>query len=174
MFNQKSNSINVEVRRIGGGFGGKETNFMTACICALLAKKTSKPIKLRLDRDDDIILTGKRHEFFSEYEVGFNDDGIIQGLKINLSSNCGMSPDLSVAINERALLHLDNAYYISDLEVTNYLCKTNIPTSTAFRGFGGNQGMMAIENIIDNISRYLKKDPVEVRKKNFYQNNKKI
>ena len=173
MFNQKSNSINVEVRRIGGGFGGKETNFMTACICALLAKKTKKPIKLRLDRDDDIILTGKRHEFLSEYEVGFNDDGVIKGLKINLSSNCGMSPDLSLAINERALLHLDNAYYISDIEVTNYLCKTNIPTSTAFRGFGGNQGMMAIENIIDNISRYLKKDPIEVRKNNFYQNDKK-
>ena len=173
MFNQKSNSINVEVRRIGGGFGGKETNFMTACICALLAKKSGQPVKLRLDRDDDIILTGKRHEFLSEYEVGFNDEGIIKGLKINLSSNCGMSPDLSAAINERALLHIDNAYYISDIEVTNNLCKTNIPTSTAFRGFGGNQGMMAIENIIDNISRYLKKDPIEVRKKNFYQKDKK-
>ncbi|MFL2886844.1 MAG: xanthine dehydrogenase molybdopterin binding subunit [Candidatus Pelagibacter sp.] len=173
MFNQKSNSINVEVRRIGGGFGGKETNFMTACICALLAKKTGQPVKLRLDRDDDIILTGKRHEFFSEYEVGFDNNGIIQGLKINLSSNCGMSPDLSAAINERALLHIDNAYYISDIEVINNLCKTNIPTSTAFRGFGGNQGMMVIENIIDNISRYLKKDPIEVRKKNFYKNDKK-
>tara|TARA_B100001996_G_scaffold74140_1_gene54737 strand:+ start:1771 stop:4086 length:2316 start_codon:yes stop_codon:yes gene_type:complete len=173
MLNQKSNSVNVVVRRIGGGFGGKETNFMTACICALLAKKIGKPVKLRLDRDDDIILTGKRHEFFSEYEVGFNDDGVIQGLKLNLSSNCGMSPDLSAAINERALLHLDNAYYISDIEATNYLCKTNICTSTAFRGFGGNQGMMVIENIIDNISRYLKKDPLEIRKKNFYQNNKK-
>ena len=173
MFNQKSNSINVEVRRIGGGFGGKETNFMTACICALLAKKSGQPVKLRLDRDDDIILTGKRHEFLSEYEVGFNDEGIIEGLKINLSSNCGMSPDLSAAINERALLHIDNAYYISDIEVTNNLCKTNIPTSTAFRGFGGNQGMMAIENIIDNIARYLKKDPIEVRKKNFYQKDKR-
>ena len=173
MLSQKSNSISVEVRRIGGGFGGKETNFMTACICALLAKKSGKPVKLRLDRDDDIILTGKRHEFLSQYEVGFNDDGIIEGLKINLSSNCGMSPDLSAAINERALLHIDNAYYISDIEVTNNLCKTNIPTSTAFRGFGGNQGMMAIENIIDNISRYLKKDPIEIRKNNFYQKEKK-
>ena len=173
MFNQKSNSINVEVRRIGGGFGGKETNFMTACICALLAKKSGQPVKLRLDRDDDIILTGKRHEFLSEYEVGFNDEGIIEGLKINLSSNCGMSPDLSAAINERALLHVDNAYYISDIEVTNNLCKTNIPTSTAFRGFGGNQVMMAIENIIDNIARYLKKDTIEVRKKNFYQKDKR-
>ncbi len=173
MLNQKSNSVNVVVRRIGGGFGGKETNFMTACICSLLARKTRKPVKLRLDRDDDIILTGKRHEFFSEYEVGFNDDGVIKGLKVNLSSNCGMSPDLSAAINERALLHIDNAYYISDIEVTNYLCKTNICSSTAFRGFGGNQGMMAIENIVDNIARYLKKDPLEIRKKNFYQNNKK-
>ena len=86
---------------------------MTACICALLAKKSGQPVKLRLDRDDDIILTGKRHEFLSEYEVGFNDQGIIEGLKLNLSSNCGMSPDLSAAINERALLHVDNAYYIS-------------------------------------------------------------
>ena len=169
MLNQKSNTINVLVRRIGGGFGGKETNFMTSCICALLSKKTGKPVKLRLDRDDDIILTGKRHEFYSEYEVGFNDEGIIDGLKLKLASNCGMSPDLSLAINERALLHIDNAYFISDIEVTNYLCKTNIATSTAFRGFGGNQGMMAIENIIDNISRYLKKDPINIRKKNFYK-----
>ena len=171
MLNQKSNTINVLVRRIGGGFGGKETNFMTSCICALLASKTKKPVKLRLDRDDDIILTGKRHEFYSEYQVGFNDEGIIEGLKLKLASNCGMSPDLSLAINERALLHIDNAYFIPDIEISNYLCKTNIATSTAFRGFGGNQGMMAIENIIDNISRHLKKDPYNVRKNNFYQKN---
>jgi len=168
MLKQKSNSITVMVRRIGGGFGGKETNFMTAAICALLSHKTGKPIKLRLDRDDDIIITGKRHDFYSEYEVGFNDNGKIEGLKLKLASRCGMSPDLSYAINERALLHLDNAYYLSDLEVKNYLCKTNTSSSTAFRGFGGNQGMMAIENIIDNIARFLKKDPSEVRKNNFY------
>ena len=173
MLNQKSNSITVLVRRIGGGFGGKETNFMTAAICSLLAYKTKKPVKLRLDRDDDIILTGKRHEFFSDYEVGFDDKGIIQGLKVKLASKCGMSPDLSYAINERALLHIDNAYFLSDLQVENYLCKTNTSTSTAFRGFGGNQGMMAIENIIDNISRFLNKDPLEVRKNNFYKKNKK-
>ena len=173
MLNQKSNSITVLVRRIGGGFGGKETNFMTAAICALLSRKTKRPVKLRLDRDDDIIMTGKRHEFFSEYEVGFDDKGIIQGLKLKLASKCGMSPDLSHAINERALLHIDNAYFLSDIEVKNYLCKTNTSTSTAFRGFGGNQGMMAIENIIDNISRHLKKDPHDVRKINFYQKNKK-
>jgi len=171
ILNQKSNSINVLVRRIGGGFGGKETNFLTSSICALLAKKTNKPVKLRLDRDDDIIITGKRHDFYSEYEVGFNDKGIIEGLKIKLASRCGMSPDLSGAINERALLHIDNAYYLSNIEVQNYLCKTNTVSSTAFRGFGGNQGMMSIENIIDNISRYLNKDPAKIRKNNFYQKN---
>ena len=173
MLNQKSNSITVIVRRIGGGFGGKETNFMTAAICALLSNKTGCPIKLRLDRDDDIIITGKRHDFYSEYEVGFNNDGIIQGLKIKLASRCGMSPDLSYAINERALLHIDNAYYLPNIEVKNYLCKTNTSSSTAFRGFGGNQGMMAIENIIDNVARYLKKDPSEIRKINFYGQNKR-
>ena len=168
MLKKKSNSIDVLVRRIGGGFGGKETNFITSAICCLLSFKTKKPIKLRLDRDDDIIITGKRHDFFSDYEVGFDDHGKINGLKIKLASRCGMSPDLSLAINERALLHLDNAYFLKDIEVTNYLCKTNTASSTAFRGFGGNQGMMAIENILDNISRYLKKDPAEVRKVNFY------
>ena len=146
---------------------------MTAAICALLSHKTGKPIKLRLDRDDDIIITGKRHDFYSEYEVGFNDNGKIQGLKLKLASRCGMSPDLSYAINERALLHLDNAYYLKDLEVKNYLCKTNTSSSTAFRGFGGNQGMMAIENVIDNIARFLKKDPSEVRKINFYGQKEK-
>ncbi len=173
MLNQKSNSITVLVRRIGGGFGGKETNFMTASICSLLAHKTKCPVKLRLDRDDDIIITGKRHEFFSDYEVGFNDQGEIKSLKLKLSSKCGMSLDLSLAINERALLHIDNAYFIPNLEVQNYLCKTNTSTSTAFRGFGGNQGMMSIENIIDNISRYLGKDPLEIRKKNFYKKNRR-
>ena len=174
MLNQKSNSITVLVRRIGGGFGGKETNFMTSSICSLLAHKSQRPVKLRLDRDDDIIITGKRHDFYSEYEVGFNDKGVIQGLKLKLASRCGMSPDLSMAINERALLHIDNAYYLSDVEVENYLCKTNTSTATAFRGFGGNQGMMVIENIIDNISRHLKRDSCEIRKINFYHKNKKI
>ena len=173
MLKQKSNSIDVLVRRIGGGFGGKETNFITSAICCLLSFKTKKPIKLRLDRDDDIIITGKRHDFFSNFEVGFDDKGRINGLKLKLASRCGMSPDLSLAINERALLHIDNAYFLKDLEVINYLCKTNTASSTAFRGFGGNQGMMAIENIIDNISRFLKKDPAEIRKINFYGQKEK-
>jgi len=176
MLNQKSNTITVEVRRIGGGFGGKETqSFIFAAICTLLSKKTKRPVKLRVDRDDEIIITGKRHDFYSEYEVGFDELGIIQGLNIRLASKCGISPDLSGAINQRALLHLDNAYYIENILAENYLCKTNTASNTAFRGFGGNQGMMVIENIIDNIARSLKKDPAEIRRRNFYQNyNKNI
>ena len=134
----------------------------------MLSHKTNKPIKLRLDRDDDIIITGK-DMIFSDYEVGFDDNGRIDGIRFILASRCGMSPDLSMAINERALLHIDNAYFLKDIEVKNYLCKTNTASSTAFRGFGGNQGMMAIENVIDNIARYLEKDPAEVRKINFYR-----
>ena len=174
MLNQKNNSINVEVRRIGGGFGGKETqSFIFASICTLLSKKTKRPVKLRMDRDDDILITGKRHDFYADYEVGFSDRAVIEGVKIKLLSRCGISPDLSGAINSRALLHIDNAYYLSDISVENYLCKTNTSSSTAFRGFGGNQGMMIIENIMDNVAKYLKKDPAEVRKINFYQKDTK-
>ena len=174
MLKQKSNTITVIVRRIGGGFGGKETqSFIFAAICTLLSKKTKCPVKLRVDRDDEIIITGKRHDFYSKYEVGFDELGIIQGLNIKLASKCGISPDLSGAINQRALLHLDNAYFVENILVENYLCKTNTASNTAFRGFGGNQGMMVIENIIDNIARSLKKDPAEIRRRNFYQNYKK-
>ena len=174
MLNQKNNTINVEVRRIGGGFGGKETqSFIFAAICTLLSKKTKLPVKLRMDRDDDILITGKRHDFYADYEVGFNNKGVIEGVKIKLASRCGISPDLSGAINSRALLHIDNAYYLSDVSVENYLCKTNTSSSTAFRGFGGNQGMMVIENIIDNVARFLRRDPAEIRKTNFYQKNRK-
>ena len=174
MLNQKNNTINVEVRRIGGGFGGKETqSLIFAAICTLLSKKTKLPVKLRMDRDDDIIITGKRHDFYADYEVGFNNKGVIEGVRIKLTSRCGISPDLSEAINSRALMHIDNAYYLSDVSVENYLCKTNTSSSTAFRGFGGNQGMMIIENIVDSVARYLKKDPTKIRKVNFYQKNKK-
>jgi len=174
MLNQKSNTITVETRRLGGSFGGTETqSFIFAAICTLLAKKTKCAVKLRVDRDDDIIITGKRHDFYSEYEVGFDELGVIKGLKLKLASRCGISPDLSGAINERALLHIDNAYYLENVLVENYLCKTNTASNTAFRGFGGNQGMMAIENIIDHISTSLKKDSAEIRRRNFYQKKKK-
>ena len=147
MLNQKSNSITVIVRRIGGGFGGKETqSFIFAAICTLLAKKTKLPVKLRMDRDDDIIITGKRHDFYSEYTVGFDELGVIEGLSIKLASRCGISPDLSGAINSRALLHIDNAYYLSNVSVENYLCKTNTASNTAFRGFGGNQTQLLIQH----------------------------
>ena len=172
MLKQENNSITVKVRRIGGGFGGKETqSFIYAAICTLLARKTKSPIKLRMDRDDDIIISGKRHDFYSEYKVGFDNKGIIKGLKVILASRCGISPDLSSAINYRALLHIDNTYYLPNIIVKNYLCKTNTASNTAFRGFGGPQGMMCIENIIDNIARYLKLDSSVVRKRNFYQKN---
>ena len=117
MLNQKNNTINVEVRRIGGGFGGKETqSFIFAAICTLLSKKTKLPVKLKMDRDDDILITGKRHDFYADYDVGFNNKGVIEGVKIKLASRCGISPDLSGAINSRALLHIDNAclLYTSD------------------------------------------------------------
>ena len=174
MLKQPNNSITVIVRRIGGGFGGKETqSFIFAAICTLLAKKTKVPVKLRVDRDDDIIITGKRHDFYSEYQVGFDNEGIIEGLKIKLASRCGISPDLSAAINSRALFHIDNAYYLPNILVKNYLCKTNTASNTAFRGFGAPQGMMCIENIIDNISRHLNKEPEEIKKRNFYKKNNK-
>ena len=173
MLNQSSNSITVVVRRIGGGFGGKETqSFIFAAIATLLSHKSKLPVKIRMDRDDDIIITGKRHDFFSEYEVGFNNSGKINGLKIKLCSRCGISPDLSLAINDRALFHIDNTYYLPNLTVTNYLCKTNTASNTAFRGFGGPQGMMCIENIIENISTFLEIHPEQVRKNNFYQKKK--
>ena len=174
VLNQKNHTITVETRRIGGGFGGKETqSFIFAAICTLLSKKTKKPVKLRIDRDDDIIITGKRHDFYSEYNVGFNELGIINGLKLKLASRCGSSADLSEAINDRALLHIDNAYFLENLFVESYRCKTNTASNTAFRGFGGNQGMMAIENIIDEISNFLKKDSAIIRRRNFYQKKKK-
>jgi len=173
MLNQENNSITVSVRRIGGGFGGKETTFIFAAIATLLAKKTKKPVKLRCSREDDFLITGKRHDFWNDFQVSFNDFGLIDSLKIKLVSRCGFSPDLSSAVNVRALTHLDGCYFIPNLLVDNYLCKTNTSSSTAFRGFGGQAGAMVIENIIDNISRSLKKDPVEIRRRNFYLKDKK-
>ena len=170
---QKFNSIKVKVRRIGGGFGGKESqSFLFAAITAIFAKKLNRPIKLRLDRDDDMIITGKRHDFYYKYEVGFNNQGKILGLKVMLASNCGISPDLSKAINDRAIFHIDNAYYIPSIDLVSYRCKTNTVSNTAFRGFGGPQGMFCIENIIENISQYLKIDSSLIRSINFYQTNK--
>jgi xanthine dehydrogenase large subunit len=162
-------AVVCEVRRLGGGFGGKETQAAhIACIAALLAARTRRPVKLRLDRDDDILLTGKRHDFVSEYEVGFDDDGRIRALDLTLSSRCGISPDLSGAVNDRAMLHADNAYHLPHVAITSHRCKTNTVSNTAFRGFGGPQGMMAIEHVVDDIARHLGKDPLDVRRANLY------
>jgi xanthine dehydrogenase large subunit len=170
VLNQKFNSIKVKVRRIGGGFGGKETqSFLFAAITSIFSKKLNRAIKLRADRDDDMIITGKRHDFYYKYEVGFNDQGKILGLKVMLASRCGISPDLSKAINDRAIYHIDNAYYIPNIDLISYRCKTNTVSNTAFRGFGGPQGMFCIENIIENISQHLKIDSYLIRNNNFYQ-----
>ena len=162
-------AVVTEVRRMGGGFGGKETQAAPiACIAALLAWRTGRPVKLRLDRDDDMVLTGKRHDFLVDYDVGFDDDGSIRGVEFVLASRCGISPDLSGAINDRAMMHADNCYYLENVTITSHRCFTNTVSNTAFRGFGGPQGMMAIEFVVDEIARFLDKDPLEVRKLNFY------
>ena len=167
---QNYNSIHVIVRRIGGGFGGKETqSFLFAAITSIAAKKLSKPVKLRVDRDDDMIMTGKRHDFLFDYEVGFNNNGEILALKLMMASRCGISRDLSGAINDRAIYHIDNAYYIPNIEINSYRCKTNTVSNTAFRGFGGPQGMFCIENIIENIAQKLNQEASEIRKINFYK-----
>ncbi|HEX4112166.1 MAG TPA: xanthine dehydrogenase molybdopterin binding subunit [Stellaceae bacterium] len=165
----QSHAVTVETRRMGGGFGGKETQgALFAVVAALLAQKSGRPVKLRVDRDDDMILTGKRHDFIADYEVGFDDDGRIRGVDFMLASRCGMSPDLSGPVNDRAVFHADNAYYLPHARIVSHRCKTNTVSNTAFRGFGGPQGMMVIEYAIDEIARTLNLDPLTVRKRNLY------
>ncbi|KZD02506.1 MULTISPECIES: xanthine dehydrogenase molybdopterin binding subunit [unclassified Thalassospira] len=164
-----ANAVTVEVRRMGGGFGGKETQAMQwAALAAIVATKTGRPAKFRLDRDDDMVMTGKRHDFIVDYDVGFDDDGRICGLDLQYAANCGFSADLSAAIADRAMFHTDNAYYLGDVEIRSYRCKTNLVSNTAFRGFGGPQGMVAIERIIDEIAMTIGRDPLDVRIANYY------
>lgn len=164
-----ANAVTVEVRRMGGGFGGKETQAMQwAALAAIVATKTGRPAKFRLDRDDDMVMTGKRHDFIVDYDVGFDDDGRICGLDLQYAANCGFSADLSAAIADRAMFHTDNAYYLGDVEIRSYRCKTNLVSNTAFRGFGGPQGMVAIERIIDEIAMTVGRDPLDVRIANYY------
>ena len=161
--------IVVICRRMGGAFGGKESQAgLIACIAALAADKTGRPCKLRLDRDDDMIMTGKRHDFVIDYDVGFDDDGRILGLDFEFAARCGMSADLSGPVNDRAMFHCDNAYFLENVRILSHRCKTNTVSNTAFRGFGGPQGMFAIESVIDDIARTLGKDPLAVRRQNFY------
>jgi xanthine dehydrogenase large subunit len=162
-------SVVCETRRMGGGFGGKESQAsLIAVAAALLAQKTGRPVKHRLDRDDDMILTGKRHHARIDYDVGFDKDGCIQGIRFIQSIGCGYSPDLSGAIADRAMFHADNAYYLDHVHITSHRCKTNTVSNTAFRGFGGPQGMVGIEHVVDEIARHLRIDPLTCRKRNFY------
>jgi xanthine dehydrogenase large subunit len=164
-----SHKVTVQCRRMGGGFGGKESQpALIAAAAAVLATKTGRPVKLRLDRDIDMIMTGKRHDFLADYDVGFDAQGRIQALSIMLASRCGYSADLSGPVNDRAVYHLDNAYFLEHVEITSHRCKTHTVSNTAFRGFGGPQGMMVIERIIDDVARTLRVDPLDVRRANFY------
>jgi xanthine dehydrogenase large subunit len=167
--NLRSNQVVCEMRRMGGGFGGKESqSALFACVASIAAKRLNRPVKCRLDRDDDMMITGKRHCFHYEYEVGFDNEGRILGARIEMVSRAGYSADLSGPVATRALCHFDNAYYLSDVDIKSMAGKTNTQSNTAFRGFGGPQGAIAIEYIIDNIARDLGRDPLDVRKLNFY------
>jgi xanthine dehydrogenase large subunit len=164
-----SNKVVVQCRRMGGGFGGKESQAaLMAAAAAVLARKTGRPVKLRLDRDADMIMTGKRHDFIADYDVGFDDQGRILALCVMLASRCGYSADLSGPVNDRAMFHLDNAYYLENVEIVSHRCKTHTVSNTAFRGFGGPQGMQVIEAIIDDIARDLGRDALDVRRVNLY------
>lgn len=164
-----ANQVTVQCRRMGGGFGGKETQpALIAAAAAVLAHKTGRPVKLRLDRDVDMIMTGKRHDFLADYTVGFDDTGRILALAVMLASRCGYSADLSGPVNDRAMMHIDNAYFLENVDVVSHRCKTHTVSNTAFRGFGGPQGMVVIESILDSVARTLGADPLEVRRRNFY------
>lgn len=163
------NKIVIDMRRMGGGFGGKETQAAgPACLCAVIAHLTGRPTKMRLPRMEDMSMTGKRHPFYVEYDVGFDDDGLLHGIEMELAGNCGYSPDLSGAIVDRAMFHADNAYFLGNATINGHRCKTNTASNTAYRGFGGPQGMVAIEEVMDAIARHLGKDPLDVRKLNYY------
>ncbi|MBE0663895.1 MAG: xanthine dehydrogenase molybdopterin binding subunit [Bacteroidales bacterium] len=165
----QANEVVCEVKRMGGGFGGKETQGNhVAAWASLLAHHTRRPVQMVLFRDDDQKITGKRHRFQSNYNIGFDDEGLITSYIVEMHADAGIARDLSLAILERALFHAENAYYIPNMRTTGTMWKTNLPSNTAFRGFGGPQGMAVIENAIDRIARYLNKDAAEIRFRNFY------
>jgi xanthine dehydrogenase large subunit len=161
--------VHIECRRMGGGFGGKESqSALPACVAAIAAKKLNRPVKLRLDRDDDFLVTGRRHGFEYRYEIGYDDDGRMLGAEIDMVSNAGFSADLSGPVMTRALCHFDNAYWLPDVAIHGYSARTNTQSNTAFRGFGGPQGAIAVEVILDSIARKLGKDALAVRRANYY------
>ena len=164
-----SHHVTVECRRMGGGFGGKESqSALWAAAAAIAAVATSRPVKLRADRDDDMLVTGKRHCFHYEYEVGYDDDGRILAARVDMVTRAGYSADLSGPVATRAVCHFDNAYYLSDVDIRAACGKTNTQSNTAFRGFGGPQGAIAIEYVLDEIARNLGRDALDIRRLNFY------
>jgi xanthine dehydrogenase large subunit len=164
-----NHAVRVECRRMGGGFGGKETQAGHLAVwAAVAATKTGQAVKLRLDRDDDFMVTGKRHPFAYSYSAGFDDTGRLTALQVDMMANCGFSADLSGPVADRAVFHTDNAYYLEHVDIASYRCKTNMQSHTAFRGFGGPQGVILIEAIMGDIARALQLDPLDVRMRNLY------
>jgi xanthine dehydrogenase large subunit len=165
----QAHAVHVECRRMGGGFGGKESqSALFACVAAVAARKLGRPVKLRLDRDDDFMITGRRHCFWYEYDIGYDDAGRILGAEVTMVSRAGHSADLSAPVMTRALCHFDNAYWLPNVRMHGFMGKTHTQSNTAFRGFGGPQGAIVMENIMDSIARQLGKDALDVRRANFY------
>lgn len=165
----RANQVVCITKRMGGGFGGKECQAThPAAMAALVAHKTKRPARIVYNKDDDMQITGKRHPFKNWYKVGFTKDGVITALKAELFSDGGAANDLSSAVMGRAMCHIDNAYYIPNADIHGSICKTHFPPNTAFRGFGGPQGIATIENIVEEIAIFLKEDPFEIRRRNLY------
>ncbi|MEM8576772.1 MAG: xanthine dehydrogenase molybdopterin binding subunit [Pseudomonadota bacterium] len=162
-------AVRVECRRMGGGFGGKESQGNALAVaCAIAARATGRPCKMRYDRDDDMLITGKRHAFKVRYDVGYDADGVITALDVRHDVLCGWAQDLSLPVADRAMLHADNAYWLEAVRITSHRWRTNHQSATAFRGFGGPQGMLGMERIVDHVAHAVGRDPLEVRRANFY------
>ena len=157
-------AVRVEVRRMGGGFGGKESQGNALAIaCAVAARRTGRPCRMRYDRDDDMVITGKRHDLRILYRAGVDDEGHILGLEFTHLFRCGWSQDLSLPVADRAMLHADNCYHLAHVRIESHRLKTNTCSATAYRGFGGPQGMVGIERVLDHVAFVVGREPVEVR-----------
>ncbi len=167
--NLPMHAVRVEVRRMGGGFGGKESQGNALAVaCAVTARATGRPCKMRYDRDDDMIVTGKRHDFRIDYRVGTDAEGRIKGITFEQFCRCGWSMDLSLPVADRAMLHADNAYLLANARITSHRLRTNTQSATAYRGFGGPQGMLGIERVLDHVAHAVGQDPLTLRQRNFY------
>jgi xanthine dehydrogenase large subunit len=171
---QPMHAVRVETRRMGGGFGGKESQGNALAVaCAVAAMETGRCCKMRYDRDDDMIITGKRHDFRIDYTVGHDADGRIQAIEFTHYTRCGWAMDLSLPVADRAMLHSDNAYHLEHVRITSHRLRTNTQSATAYRGFGGPQGVLGIEKVMDHLAQELGLDPLAVRRANYYADNRK-